>query len=194
MSDLENSVIPLVGSMMADISVELDEAQQKTLCIWALKTAMVQEGFKGRDIARCYKQADCLNLRTKSIIPPMTRVWLGRFSETGLFAQGTDFWPPEDQNEFKSHGCVTTILVGHLTVQVVTVYFPDEHKIGQANISNVAPGPWNRRLLDCWPIQRVINWPPAQSFQGAFDIFNLHGRWKQGTKVALKLSESSTET
>lgn len=42
MSDLEAGNIPVIGSMLQDIAIPLDEAQQKVVAVWSLKTAMMR--------------------------------------------------------------------------------------------------------------------------------------------------------
>jgi hypothetical protein len=122
MSKLEARIKPLVGSLMQDISTSLDIGQQKDVSLWALKTAMLVEATKSQDIVRCYQRADCEQLRLSSSVPPRTRIWLGRFSGSGLLATGTDIWLNIGGVPGAAHGCVTTTIVGHLAIQVLTTY------------------------------------------------------------------------
>jgi len=46
MSGLEGAVRATMGSLVNDISIRLDEEQQRLLAQWATKTAMVIEGAK----------------------------------------------------------------------------------------------------------------------------------------------------
>jgi hypothetical protein len=48
MSTLEADNIPTIGGMLQDISMPLDEAQQKSVAAWSIKTAMVSDSMKGR--------------------------------------------------------------------------------------------------------------------------------------------------
>ena len=48
MSDLEAENIPTIGSMLQDMAIPLDEAQQKSVAAWSVKTAMVSDSMKGR--------------------------------------------------------------------------------------------------------------------------------------------------
>jgi hypothetical protein len=48
MSNLEAENIPIIGSMMQDIAIPLDGAQQKSAAAWSVKTAMVSNSMKGR--------------------------------------------------------------------------------------------------------------------------------------------------
>lgn len=91
MSQLENQIKPLVGSLMADISLTLNRDQQNILAIWGLKTAMVMDATKGKETTRCYQRKDRSNLKDQSVIPRMTMVWLGRFEGTGLVRRAPIF-------------------------------------------------------------------------------------------------------
>jgi hypothetical protein len=189
MSRLEARIKPVLGALMADISLPLNRAQQTDISVWALKTAMVSEASKPQHIVRCYQQVDCENLREHSRIPPMTRVWLGRFGGYGLGLSGTDVWPTAGARFPDSQGCVTTILVGHLAIQVLTIYIPEREQVAQISIRCESPGPWEELLVDSWPASGTISWPPVLSFtESAGPLFlpRLHARWKTGHQVDLK--------
>ncbi len=185
MSRLEARIKPLVGSLMQDISAPLDAEQQKDVSLWALKTAMVVEATKSRDIARCYQHADCEQLRLNSSVPPRTKIWLGRFSGSGLLATGTDIWLNVSEVPKAAHGCVTTIIVGHLAIQVLTTHIPAKYDNETINVS-CKMGPWNELLIDVWSLADSVMWPPARSFTndgGPLSFIALRDRWKIGKAV-----------
>jgi len=185
MSRLEARIKPLVGSLMQDISAPLDAEQQKDVSLWALKTAMVVEATKSRDIARCYQHADCEQLRLNSSVPPRTKIWLGRFSGSGLLATGTDIWLNVSEVPKAAHGCATTIIVGHLAIQVLTTHIPAKYDNETINVS-CKMGPWNELLIDVWSLADSVMWPPARSFTndgGPLSFIALRDRWKIGKAV-----------
>jgi hypothetical protein len=48
MSAIESENIPIIGSMFQDLSVPLNKEQQTSVAVWAVKTAIVMDSFKGR--------------------------------------------------------------------------------------------------------------------------------------------------
>jgi hypothetical protein len=79
MSDLEADNIPVIGSMMQDIAIPLDEAQQKLVAAWSVKTAMVSDSMKGRAAPnQFYTRDECINMRLKREIPARTLIWISR--------------------------------------------------------------------------------------------------------------------
>src|ERR1700733_7033605 len=127
MSSLESQNIPIVGSLMQDVSIPLDSSQQRLVALWAVKTAMVVESVtRGtRDLA--YTRTECERLRSASAIPERTSVWIGRYFGSQLGINGTDFWIDISEKVRRiGHGWVTTIVVGHLAIQVVTIHMLPE--------------------------------------------------------------------
>jgi hypothetical protein len=45
MSDLEEESKPLLGCLLQDVAMPLDQSQQRTIALWAIKTAMVSESI-----------------------------------------------------------------------------------------------------------------------------------------------------
>lgn len=92
MSKLEADNIPLIGSMMRDMVIPLDEVQQRSVALWSAKTAMVGDSMKGRSASNpFYNRDECVNLRINREIPPRTLIWMGRIDGMHLGDFGTDF-------------------------------------------------------------------------------------------------------
>jgi hypothetical protein len=127
MSRLESKAKPIIGPLMHDLSYALDSSQQETVSVWAIKTAMVLEATNRRTRLTCYTQHECEQLRLHSSIPTRSLGWLGRFAASGLVATGTDIWLDIGGVSRAAHGCVTTIVVGHLALQFLTVHFPAKY-------------------------------------------------------------------
>lgn len=188
MSSLEAENIPLIGSMFQDISIPLDAAQQHSVAVWAMKTAMMLESTKGRNAANgFYTHEEGLNLRVSRTIPDRTRIWIGRISEQHLGASGTDFTIQTSDGKRLGMGSVATITVGHFVVQVVTTHIDPEYAAVDIPDVQPKPGDWDKMLLKIWPSGRQsLDWPPQVSFTngGPLGSAFLLDRWRVGGKVA----------
>src|SRR5262249_47646167 len=121
MSDLETKNIPLVGCLIQDFSTPLDISQQTSIAVWATKTGMVVDCVRPRSLF-CSKQ-ESEQLRLQSRIPENTVVWIGRYFGSALALYGTDIRLDMSAEVTKiGFGCVTTILVGHLIIQSLTIH------------------------------------------------------------------------
>lgn len=186
MSDLERQNIPLIGCLMQDIATPVDAAQQFSLAIWVMKTAMVMDSVKGRAKPLFYQRPECVRMREERKIPEKTQIWIGRYSAGGLGAIGTDLVVAKPHNPKAGLGCATTVIVGHLAVQVLAIHLDPADDV--EDIVDIAPkaGPWDDLLLPIWPIgSRAIMWPPAVTFTngGERSIAKLADRWRIGNAV-----------
>ena len=182
MSALEAQNIQLIGCLMQDISAPLDASQQASLAAWALKTAMVLDSVSRRGRNFFYERSECEMFRVSSTIPERTNIWIGRSSVNSLGAFGTDFWIFVPDKTKVARGCATTIIVGHLAIQVLVVHVLPGHQ-GINFTFNPKPGQWNHLLLNIWPIgSRPITWPPPLTFtnSGSRSIARLMDRWRIG--------------
>jgi hypothetical protein len=92
MSDLEAKNLPLVGSMLNDLSITLDRSAQESVAAWTIKTAMVLDSTRPKAAgARFYRKEDCVKMRENLSMPEHTRVWIGRINSKHLLALGTDY-------------------------------------------------------------------------------------------------------
>src|SRR5690348_16244397 len=123
MSKLEGENIPTIGCILQDVALPLDEAQQKSVAAWSVKTAMVSDSMKGRAAPnQFYSRDERVNLRTSRVIPPRTLIWVARIDGMHLGNFGTDFALFDAQKERIGMGSVTTIVAGHFVTQVVSVH------------------------------------------------------------------------
>jgi hypothetical protein len=184
MSELEQQTKPLIACLMQDISAPLDYSQQSWLAAWAMKTAMVLDSVNTRDRNLFYEKSECENLRLTCAVPPLTKIWVGRYSvRNSLGAFGTDLGIAMPDAPKAAKGCATTILVGHLAIQVLAVHVLPEYKDRASGEIAPKAGRWNDLLWGIWPIGgRPVTWPPPLSFveHGPHAIATLIGRWKIG--------------
>jgi hypothetical protein len=188
MSDLEAQCIPLIGSLMQDISAPLDTSQQSLLAAWALKTAMVLDSTNPRERQPFYERDECEKLRLSSKIPDRTRVWIGRSSLNGLHADSTDIGIVAPGGTKIAKGSATTLIVGHLAVQVLAVHPLPEYEDKTINEIAPRPGPWDDLLVQIWPANsRSTIWPPRLTFTGSGTrqhIGQLLYRWRIGKRAS----------
>jgi hypothetical protein len=191
MSALENRSIPTLGSLVQDLTVPLDAAQQELISIWAVKTIMVLESA---DETRTlfYTAAERQNMMSNETIPAatsipaLTTIWIGRYFGNALHAGGTDFKIyPSDVIPEGGNGSVGTIIVGHLCIQVLTLRFSPKNGDGAVTV-NPKKGRWDELLLCIWPATKSVTWPPALNFTntGDFSIATLMDRWRIGKPAA----------
>jgi hypothetical protein len=185
MSDLEAENIPTIGSMLQEMTIPLDEAQQKSVAAWSVKTAMVSDSMKGRAAPnQFYSRDERVKLRVSREIPPRTLIWTARINAMHLGNFGTDFALFNPQKERIGMGTVTTIVAGHFVTQAVSVHVEKENiEIPELGCKM---GNWGESLVQIWPIQKpTVQWPPKVAFTngGPHGIAYLMDRWKIGEQV-----------
>lgn len=182
MSQLETESKPLIGCLLQDFSLPIDTSQQTLLARWTLKTAMVLDGVT-KERSRFYTRTECENLYLNSKIPDRTTIWVGRYYRSGFSLDGTEVWIDRPGTPKVAKVCATTIVIGHLAIQSVTVHVPPEHKDKEiAGHIPVVDG----SLLDIWPSgTRPVNWPPPVSYtdSGPASLGWLFARWRTGGKA-----------
>jgi hypothetical protein len=184
MSDLETSNKPALRAMMNDDPCYLTEKDQHRIALWAVMKAMVVDTVN-RARNGFYSTLERTQLKTpSSVIPVGTLVWLGRFSVKAFHAGGTDVWGQIDEIPKAFHGCVTTIVVGHLVCQIFSAHVLQSLPYPKIGVG-CKYGAWNTNLLDIWPLNGPLRWPPALSFtqKGPDSIAALVNRWKIGENV-----------
>jgi hypothetical protein len=189
MSSLEASAKPMITEFLNDKPISLTPEQQRILALWATKMAMVGEEHKSQGKDRFYTQEQREALYQNSKIPAGTNVQIGRFTGSGLHHVGTEVWWSIKEVPKALHGCITTLVVGHLVVQVTTVRAEIETHITNVEIP-MRTGDWDSLLFDILPAStKAVTWPPIRSFNGSAHsadfILNLENRWKLGEKVIL---------
>lgn len=171
MSDLEGEVKPLLAdAMMYGADLTMTEGQQRTIALWAIKTAFVLESYrKGSTFDHIPEWQARWMPRTRTrgdaADPPpgISVVMFGRqlvlTSEDGIehFAVSRSVGialrePPND-----SKGYVATFVVGYVGFQVFGVNLQVERT------PNVRYAPWVlERTTPLWPASgRSATWPPS---------------------------------
>jgi hypothetical protein len=146
------------------VALRLGRTQQGLLAAWGVKTAMVFECTDPTG-AWFYTKAERVHLRT-SLSPPLgTLIWLGRHERSNLtFCEARKLFGPRPENDpVLSEGYVITVAVARLVMQILTIRRHAEHE-GRFAWVRAKPGPWSQSLVQIWPSQPSIHWPPASSF------------------------------
>ncbi len=180
MSELEANIKPLLALLSGDVSVEMDVEQQLRLTIWAAKTAMVIAATKPQKATRFYQPE--VRKAFKSGFSIRTTHGCGWGATTGRVCS-----PPPPRFQYNlaqvdspGFGSITTMIVGHLVLQVLSLNFPAET---QGHIVEIPQrvGDWDQTLSPLWPFERSLLWPPAMSFGNDPDrcpLRSLHDRWR----------------
>jgi len=189
MHDLENLNIPIIGCLMEDIAMSLDAQQQATVARWAIKTAMVQDAIYTRTRSLFYNESERIAVKADSALPSDTIVWLGRSSLRTLsmdgFDLGLDFCGRNDEVPEPARSCVSTFVVGHLAIQILSIHVPEKYSGRPWEVRCPVAGPWDQLLIPIWPINiPAINWPPSLYFREK-GIDKLNKRLKGGRRVLL---------
>jgi hypothetical protein len=184
MSDLEDQNKAQISAMMHGRGIVLEPMQQKLFARWAVLKAMIIES-SDRQRTLFYDGFERKSLKPPSFAMPVrTHVWVGRFVGTGFHAGGTYIFASMENIPNAVRGCVTTIVVGHLAIQVLTTHVVPKFATRVFNI-NILPGRWEENLLPLWPVFGYVKWPPPISFdrRGPGSIGALVHRFKTGENV-----------
>jgi len=188
MSDLEAKNIPVVGSMLNDLSITLDRSIQENLAAWTIKTAMVLDSTRPKVAgARFYRKGDCVKMRENLSVPEHTRVWIGRINSKHLLARGTDYrYLRSDTIEPLGQSTITTVVAGHFVTQAITQrQFPKFAHLDMPVLQPKGTG-WESYLTEIWPFNREwVTWPSRDSFTngGPNGVAYLMERWRVGNQV-----------
>lgn len=177
MSGLEQKSIPLVGALLGDIQLNLDASQQAQISLWAAKTAMILDSVRGH--VRFYSPSECEELKIGKI-PASTAVWLGRYLGSSLHGDGATFSILSDGRKI-GEGCVNTILIGHLILQVLTTHVSRDDHTHMLTIHRDILQKWSGLLIQVRPIAaKAAQWPPRDSFSnyGRFPFGSLVNRFR----------------
>jgi hypothetical protein len=186
MSELETEVKPILGPIVQDLSIQLDLEDQKKLARWAFKTAIVLEGTKERSMKRYFASGLGPALKTSGDIQGRTMIWIGRSSESGLYARAADVRYDLDGQNSSAEATVTTMVVGHVVLQVVSAVFPPEKDAELVRIPLYVED-WEQILAKIWPSSRIFTWPPPQSIGpgGRLSLERVADRWKVSPEAQL---------
>jgi hypothetical protein len=161
MKALEDAVIPSAGSMMWDLSIPLDPAQQRAISVWAVKTAMVFEFTTSRP--HFYTAAEREALRLTHAIPPNTTVFAARLNQSQVLVTYANDAVSRRPGGPVDKAYVTTVAYEHLVIRVVSIR-PDQD-YGLPIAVDPDDSNWPNAVYMFWPISRNLNWPAPHSIK-----------------------------
>lgn len=136
MSNLEQNNIPLIGNLMQDIAFSLNGLQQYHIATWAVKMSMIGDFLARNHRPLFFHQAEREQVRVATNLPERTAVWIGRHN----FPDHIGFWGTNSWAlDRTAHAFITTVLIGHLVVQAVTLQCTEKWDGTQVNL-----GKWRR--------------------------------------------------
>jgi hypothetical protein len=194
MSTLETAVSPFTTQMTFGETINLTELQQTQLSVWAAKMAMVLGGTRPANAERFYTSQNGKTLASGVSLPPLTRVWLGKLSASGIDSTSSYLFFDGDVVSERPDGCVNTITVGSLVFQVVTFRHEDEANRLEMRV-DCKNGDWDNLLVSIWPpaVHPVI-WPPNRILsldQSEGFLWSVKDRWRIGTENMARLTRQN---
>jgi hypothetical protein len=183
MSALESENIPIIGRLMQNIATPLDAAQETSLALWAVEKTMVLDAVNAKNRGHFFTRNECEALRLHRRIPDKTVVQIGAYVRSGYSADGTIVWLDFPNAPRAAKASVSTFVIGHLVIQVVTVHHEPEHENARVEGVTIRDGEWDKLLLHIWPVGiQLVTWPPQAAFSnsGPSSIATLQNRWRIG--------------
>lgn len=185
MSNLETKNQPYMRSMMHGHSIVLEPSQQKQLARWAvLKTIVLDAADRQRHPFYTAEERESLRPPLASCLPGTT-IWLGYLSSRSFHMGATDLSGSIGEVPKAYRGSVTTVVLGHLVIQVLSVHVLPMFAGFRKLRWTYKPGKWDESLLMSWPVLGSISWPPLLSFveRGQNPIAALIDRFRIGIDV-----------
>lgn len=164
MSDLEAANQPhMLPMMRGEKEICLSPSQQKLLTRWAILKTVILDGAD-RKRSPFFTPEERTSLRPPRMSNLVgTAVWIGRLAIRSFHAGGTEIAGEIDDVPEAYRGNVTTIIVGHLIIQVLTAHVAVKYASAKLRYT-CKPGAWDVNLLEIWPIFSEVVWPPKFSF------------------------------
>jgi len=188
MSALEAENIPTIGRLMENTATPLGAAQQASLALWAVMKAMVLDAVNAKNRGQFFTRNECEAFRSDLRIPDQTGIEIGAYMRKGYLADGTIVWLDFPSAPKAAKVSVSTIVIGHLVIQVVTAHPEPEHENTRVGSIGIRDGEWDKFLLPIWPAgTRPVTWPPQMTFcnSGQSSIATLQNRWRMGKDATI---------
>jgi hypothetical protein len=106
----------------------------------------------------------------------------------GYKADGTIVWLDFPNAPKAAKASVSTFVIGHLAIQVVTVHHEPQHENDPVGTVAIGQGEWDKLLLRIWPAGTLaVAWPPQTTFAdgGSSSIHTLQNRWRLGKDATI---------
>ena len=174
MSDLESRSKPVIEPVLGDVVQVLNAKDQRTLAVWAVKTAMVYEALRLNQ-PWVFTQGERELLRESWLLPPRTKVWIAKcVNLPGPCCAASDLFSKRPASSDQERAHVTTMAFGPLAIQVVNFRLPYVIPDSTDITADLRPGPWRLTAAQVWPsLWPLMPWPPPIGLMGqtGFDVF-----------------------
>lgn len=188
MSTIESENKPHMLSLMNDNPTLLPPTQQKLLTRWAILKSMILDGSSPqRRPVPFYTECERTGMKPPlRALPINTFTWIGRLEVKAFHAGLTNTFGAINGIPQAFQGCVVTIIVGHLVIQVLTMHFMAMFATSRLRPED-KPEEWDVDLSEIWPVFGEKCWPPKVSFvlngTTPHHIGHLINRWKIGEDI-----------
>ena len=179
MSSLENQAKPSIQALLFDTRSTLDPADRETVARWVMKTAMVFEAVGGR--GWFYSSEERSTLRSGRIPTGYTAFWAAKCANLpGAYSAANNMFENAHLLTAGVHGHVTTLAIGTVAFQVLTVRPSYAVPVNAAiRIDGANSEPWPRTAYQLWPPTVEFEWPPAIALNGELGVENFANRFRQ---------------
>ena len=165
MSRLEGRAQPFIQPLLDGKAQFVEADAQAIIALWAIKSTMVLEGLGPAD-QRFYTDQERGNVRSLSVVPRRTYVWMSASIDRAVFMSTKTRHFDESIHSEPSAVC-TTIGLSHLVFQVLTLRLPPEVPDSTTIRTSVRRGPWAEATIQLWPPSAVtLSWPPSTGLDG----------------------------
>jgi len=188
MSALESENIPIIGRLMENAATSLDATQQTSLALWTVMKAIVLDAVNAKNRGHFFTRKECETLRLERKIPDKTVIQIGACVRKGYEADGTIVLLDFPNASKAAKASVSTFVIGHLAIQVVTVHHEPQHENDHLGTVAIGDGEWDKLLLRIWPTRTLaVAWPPQATFadSGSSSIHTLQNRWRLGKDATI---------
>jgi len=179
MSELESRAKPVIEPLLDDAPHVLAADHQRTLAVWAVKSAMVFEALR-LNHPWVFTHEERTQLRESSTLPPRTKVWIAKcINLTGPCCAASDLFNKAPASTDQERAYVTTMAFGPLAIQVLNFRLPYIVPDSVDITTALRPGPWDSVAAQVWPhLQPLVSWPATMGLGGEAGFSAFCDRWK----------------
>jgi hypothetical protein len=178
-----NHAKPILTRLLEERSVTLGLQECRSLALWGVMTSMVLDALNDPERRRFTDSERCLFWK-KRLFPANTQIWIGKWRDpTGPSFVGHLL--ARDETPHKA--VVNTIGFGTLVFRLV--------KISTSVSPLTRPGPWDRSLLQIYPLHgNPIAYPPPAEIEGDSGMEELELRFSPPGTDSGKPSDQAFKT
>jgi hypothetical protein len=161
LSSLEGTAKDILLPMVDGRRVRLDEQEQKIVAAWGVKTMMIYQLTHPSD--RSIPSENYEWLREHGEPHLRSEVWIGRYSDSSRYSY---YWHRRLSATFSAPGLPDIAWIGYavgLSVSALVYLWYGENTRRPDRRRLVPSGDLARSLIQIWPYQQDVDWPPDLS-------------------------------